>query len=146
MNRPLRFVLLLCSSVPACAGAVDLPVPVPGSWQTTIQLFVDGKAKGPPRVSVACRDAAMSASEKRDAAAYVASNCSKDANSRHGNQWISDRVCSLGKSTVTAHGVTDFTGTSAYHSQIDSQYAPPLGGKRQTRMVVDAKRLGSCTR
>lgn len=146
MNRPIRFALLLLSSLPACVGAVDLPVAVPGSWQTTVQLFVNGSAKGTPRVSVACVDAATTASEKRDAQAYVAANCSKDATSRHGNEWITDRVCSLGKTTVTAHGVTTFTGTSAFHSQSDSQYAPPLAGKRQTRMVVDSKRLGSCTR
>ena len=146
MNRLTRFVLLLLSSLPACGSAIDLPAPAPGSWQTTVQLYVNGQAKGAPRVSVACVDAVRYASEKRDAAAYVAASCSKDSTSRHGNQWITDRVCSLGKSTVTGHAVTVFAGASAYHSQTDSQYAPALDGKRQTRMVVDAKRLGSCTR
>lgn len=124
--------------------ASELPQPKAGSWETTMHMFSDGKPMGPPRVMTSCHGTAASKKAKREADAYLAQNCSKNANRKEGGKWITERVCTLGGSTVTSRGVTEFVGTSTYKSETESRMSPPLGGRKQTRVTLESKWKGAC--
>ena len=109
-----------------------------------MQMYSDGKPMGPPRVMTTCLGTAASAKTKREADAYVAQNCSRNDNRKLGDKWITDRVCKMAGSTVTTHGVTEFVGTSVYKSETESRMSPPLGGRKNTRVVLEAKWKGPC--
>lgn len=146
MNRLLACAIALSSLQLAASStmASELPQPKAGSWETTLQMYSDGKPMAAPRVMTTCLGTATSAKTKREADAYVAQNCSRNENRKEGAKWITERVCKLAGSTVTSRGVTEFVGTSTYRSQTDSHMSPPLGGRKQTRVVLEAKWKGPC--
>src|SRR5579875_3792453 len=127
------FTLVLCAGG-ATAADVQLPANLPhrkpGLWvqQVTTQ--------GHPSVTEKiCLD------EATDAALYKfglgASNamCSKFGIHMRGNEMVVDTVCTIprffghGGNTMTGHGVTHFSGNTAYHTEQTTHYDPPLNGK-----------------
>lgn len=146
MKRLLACSLAFASLqlVATSTQASELPQPKAGSWETTMQMFSDGKPVAAPRVMKSCLGSAASAKTKREADAYVAQNCSRNESRKEGAKWITERVCKLGDSTVTTRGVTEFLGTSTYKSDTESRMSPALGGRKHTRVVLESKWQGPC--
>ncbi len=142
------FTLVLCAGG-ATAADVQLPANLPhrkpGLWvqQVTTQ--------GHPSVTEKiCLD------EATDAALYKfglgASNamCSKFGIHMRGNEMVVDTVCTIprffghGGNTMTGHGVTHFSGNTAYHTEQTTHYDPPLNGKTDEVTSIDARWTGAC--
>jgi Protein of unknown function (DUF3617) len=128
--------------VAASVRADGLPDQKIGLWQRTSQTTEDGKA-GAPEKSQQCVDAATLEMVKK-VLADATKQCSKYDLRQIGGKWILDSVCSFGATTLTLHQETLMKGDTAYHSESDSSYSPPLSGGGHTRTVTDGVWTGPC--
>lgn len=123
----------------------NLPHRKPGLWVQ--QIARPGK---PAVTEKICLD------EATDAALYKfgigASNamCNRMDIRMHGNEMVVDSVCTVprflghGGNTMTGHGVTHFSGNTAYHTEQATHYDPPLNGKTDDTTSIDARWTGPC--
>jgi hypothetical protein len=130
--------------VAAGAHADGQPEQKLGLWQRTSQTTEDGKAQSPEK-SQHCVDAATLEMTKK-APADASKICSKYSLREVGGKWILDSVCNFGTTTLTLHQETKMSGETAYHSESDSTYSPPLRGGGHTRTVTDGVWTGTCTK
>jgi hypothetical protein len=128
--------------VAASAHADGQPDQKIGLWQRTSQTTEDGKAQAPDK-SQHCVDAATLDMVKK-ALADAAKQCSKYSLRQIGGKWILDSVCNLGATTLTVHQETLMKGDTAYHTESDSSYSPPLSGGEHSRTVTDGVWMGPC--
>lgn len=133
---------LMLSSL--AASAVDLPDMKPGLWQTTLQHSSGSSAMSKAGTTSHCLDAEAMAAAKQTGLDYAKNNCSRNETRRDGNKWVTDMICKLGKSTMTTHSVTAFSGDEAYHTEMTTTFAPPSAGQSQSGTIVDGKWLGAC--
>jgi Protein of unknown function (DUF3617) len=131
-------LVLMAASVRA-DGMPDQKI---GLWQRTSQTTEDGKAQAPDK-SQHCVDAATLDMVKK-ALADAAKQCSKYDLRQIGGKWILDSVCNLGATTLTLHQETVMKGDTAYHTEGDSSYSPPLRGGGHSRTVTDGVWMGPC--
>jgi Protein of unknown function (DUF3617) len=141
LKSPTEWLLPLLL-LAAAAHADGQPEQKTGLWQRTSQTTEDGKAQAAEKTQH-CVDAATLEMVKR-ALADAAKQCSKYDLHQIGGKWILDSVCSFGATTLTLHQETSMNGDSAYHSESESRYSPPLHGGGQTRTVTDGVWMGSC--
>ena len=137
---PAACGLLFCSIV----AAADTPPQKPGLWETRMQQSPGGRGGDQPHTLQVCIDPETLAHGKQTADDYAKKNCSKNETHHEGAKWISDMVCKAGKSTMSTHSVTEFSGENAYHTQMTMSYDPPLGGRAGSTTTVDGKWLGAC--
>jgi Protein of unknown function (DUF3617) len=126
----------------AAAHADGQPEQKLGLWQRTSQTTEDGKAQAPEK-SQHCVDAATLEMVKK-ALADAAKQCSKYQLRQTGSKWILDSVCNFGATTLTLHQETVMNGETAYHSESESSYSPPLNGGGHSRTVTDGVWTGTC--
>ena len=126
----------------AAAHADGQPEQKIGLWQRTSQTTENGKAKAPEK-SQHCVDAATLEMVKK-ALATAAKQCSRYDLHQTGSKWILDSVCNFGATTLTLHQETVMNGDTAYHSESDSSYSPPLNGGEHSRTVTDGLWMGLC--
>jgi hypothetical protein len=126
----------------AAAHAEGQPEQKLGLWQRTSQTTEDGKTQSPEK-SQHCVNAATLDMVKR-ALAEAAKVCSKYDLRQTGGKWILDSVCNFGTTTLTLHQETLMSGETAYHSESESNYSPPLRGGGHSRTVTDGVWMGPC--
>jgi hypothetical protein len=132
---------VFCGSLLAVSAAgVDLPSVRPGQWEFRIQHSVDGKADAPGKYE-RCQEPDALAKATVKAAEYAKTHCSKNDTHQEGGKWINDLVCKAGASTSTSHSVTDYTGDTAYHTEMTTTSDPPDG---RSVTIIDGKWLGAC--
>lgn len=124
------------------AHAEGQPEQKTGLWQRTSQTTEDGKAQTPEK-SQHCVDSATLDMVKR-ALADAAKQCSKYELREIGGKWVLDSVCNFGATTLTLHSETLMKGDTAYHSQSESTYSPPLSGGGRSRTTTDGVWVGPC--
>ena len=131
--------LLLVGSAARADGQPEQKI---GLWQRTTQTTEDGKVQVPEK-SQHCVDPATLAMVKK-VLADAAKQCSKYDLRQVGGKWILDSVCNFGATTLTLHQETLINGETAYHSESESIYSPPLSGGGRSRKVTDGVWMGSC--
>ena len=113
-----------------------------GLWERTVQTTEDGKTQTPEK-SQHCVDTATLEMVKH-ALADAAKMCSRYDLRQVGGKWILDSVCKFGTTTLTLHQETLMKGETAYHSETESTYSPPLSGGGHARTTADGVWLGAC--
>jgi hypothetical protein len=126
----------------AVAHADGQPEQKLGLWQRTVQTTEDGKTESPEK-SQHCVNAA-SLEMVKHALADAAKMCSRYALRQVGDKWILDSVCNFGTTKLTLHQETLMKGETAYHSETESTYSPPLSGGGHSRTVTDGVWIGPC--
>jgi len=134
-------ILLSCcvASFPATAWASDMPARKPGLWEVSMHMDA---VNAPTEVTKLCLDAATDAAMQ--GLAPTSSNCGKKEMRRDGDVVTSDSVCKFGGTEMTSHAVATFSGDTAYHVEITTQYNPPMKGRGESTITQDAKWVGAC--
>jgi len=129
-------------AVALAAVAADYPKRKPGLWEITRSPT---NPKYPPQVQRICLDAATDAMLYQYGEGASRKMCSKMDMRNQGGTLVTDSTCSFGQSQVTTHSVMSFSGDSAYHTDSNVHYDPPLLGKTsESHSSQDAKWLGAC--
>jgi uncharacterized protein DUF3617 len=143
LMHPAKWLLPLIL-IGSAAHADGQPEQKVGLWQRTSQATEDGKTQAPEK-SQHCVDAATLEMVKK-ALAGAAKQCSRFDLRQVGNKWILDSVCHLGATTLTLHQETIMNCETAYHSESESSYSPPLSGGGHSRTITDGVWAGPCKR
>ena len=130
-------ILLLAQS----ARADDYPPRKPGLWELTM---ASANAKLPPNSAQLCIDKATDAALYAFGMAASSKACSKSQIKVSGRVVTVDTTCQIGTSQQTTHATTTFIGDTAYHTQTNAHFDPPLYGRSDSATTHDAKWLGPC--
>ena len=124
------------------AGAVEYPTLKPGQWEMTTTTDRPGAQ---PHTSTICFDAALQREMIDIGAGMRRELCSKSDLRQVGAQFITDTECKVGTSVVKSRAVMTMKGDTAYRTEADTTYDPPLLNElRQAKTVVEAKHVGAC--
>ncbi len=146
MNRltvTVRMCAVLLSGAAACgvARADDFPPRKAGLWQ--VEMTMAG-GQMPPQQMKMCVDPATDAEMYRLGMNASQGMCDKPDIRRSGSTVTVNTLCKMGDSNISTQAVTRFTGDTAYHTDINTKFDPPLAGRNATTMAQDAKWTGPC--
>jgi hypothetical protein len=113
----------------------------PGLWELTASSI---DQRMPPNVSRLCIDAATESALINMGTDAAKSACSKNDVQVSGSNVTADMVCKFGEREVTTHAVTTFTGDSAFHTEANVHFEPPVVGKSDRTTTHDGKWVGPC--
>ncbi len=139
----------VCTAVAACLALapitahaiVDLPKRKSGLWE----LKMAGAAMGGQAMAMSvCIDQANDNALQSTGERMAKDRCSKMDIRREGGRIVTESVCKLDQTTATTRGV--FTGdfTTVYKAEISNRYDPPMMGRTEDRMTIDARWTGPC--
>lgn len=123
------------------ARADDLPKRKPGLWEVTMHT---ARGNMPPQVIKLCIDAATDAAMYKLGMNAAQGMCSRNDIHRSGDVATVDSECKMGDMKMTSHAVVTFTGDSAYKTDIQSHFDPPMMGRSDSSMTQEAKWTGAC--
>ena len=123
------------------ADSIDMPKRKPGLWQ--VQTTVDGRAVGGGGSIKQCIDSATEGA-LREMGRDHEKDCTTREMKQEAGKVVLHSVCKVGESTATTDGT--FTGdlTADYRGEMYIRYVPPIVGKAEAKMVVEAKWIGPC--
>jgi hypothetical protein len=143
MPHPARIAALALAALFAgTAAADDYPTLKPGQWEMTTTTDRPGAG---PQSSTICFDAALQKEMIDMGSGMRKELCSKSSLRHVGAQFVTDTECKLGNSVVKTHAVMTMKGDTAYRTEAETTYDPPLmADLRQAKTVVEAKHVGAC--
>jgi hypothetical protein len=121
--------------------AQDFPTRKAGLWE--IAMTMSG-GQMPPQQTKMCIDAATDAELFKLGMNASQGMCQRHDMKRDGGTVTVDAECKMGDTTASTHAVTTFTGDTAYHTDINTKFDPPMAGHAASVMVQDAKWTGPC--
>jgi hypothetical protein len=125
----------------AAAMAQDYPKLRPGLWELTRS---SDRAKGEQQRTLMCLDEATQKEMYQAGLGAMGSLCSRHEFHLHGARGEGDFICSVGPSTVHSKAVMTLQGDTAYRTDIDTTFDPPLNGMAHTHAVLAARHTGPC--
>jgi hypothetical protein len=125
----------------AAAHAQDFPPRKPGLWQ--IDMTMPGGPM-PAQQMKMCIDAATDAEMHKMGLNASQGMCSKPDISRSGNTVTVNSSCKMGDTQTSTQAVTKFTADTAYHTDVNTKFNPPMAGRAEQAMAQDAKWSGPC--
>jgi hypothetical protein len=133
-------VAALMLAAPVLAAS-DYPKLKPGLWEMTTasSRTPDAKSK-----STLCLDASIQQDVIRMSSGMMASMCSKSEMKMVGNRFSAEAVCNFGGSTMKSKSVMTMSGDTAYHTEAEATFDPPLGGQATSKSVIDGRYVGAC--
>jgi hypothetical protein len=123
------------------AFGADLPQHKAGLWQVTT---TSPAGDMPSRQVQMCIDPATDAAMTRLGMSMSQGVCSKTDVKRDGDTITAGSVCKNGQTQTSSRAVTHLFGDSAYHTDINFTFDPPLMGRASSVLAQDAKWLGAC--
>ena len=144
-SRPSPVRTAACAGVAlllAAAGAVaadGLPSRKPGLWEMSMQT-----TNAPSRTVRQCIDAKTDEQMQRFGQGVAGEQCTRNAFRKDGDRYIGESECRLGQTVATTRAVFAGNFDRAYSGEIESRYAPPLGGVAQSKVMVTARWAGAC--
>jgi len=144
MSRTARIALAVLATLfaGAAVAADEYPVLKSGQWEMTTTTDRPG-AK--PQVSTVCLDAALQKEMVDMGNGIRRELCSKSSLRRVGAQFVTDTECKLGNSVARTHAVMTMNGDTAYRTEAETSYDPPLfNDLRRAKTVVEARHVGAC--
>jgi hypothetical protein len=142
LRRAAWVAVVLAAGGPAIRAFAgdEMPPRTPGLWETS--TTVDGRQVGGGKMRQ-CIDAAVE-STLREFGREQEKDCSLREMKRDGETMTLKSVCKMGASTASTSG--KFTGdlTRNYRGDLDIKYSPPLAGKSEAKMTIEARWLGPC--
>jgi hypothetical protein len=138
---PLSVFVAALALVTVPASAADFPHLHPGLWE--MQRTSDRPGEQPNRATM-CLDDSVQKEMFDMGAGAMQGMCSKHEFHFSGNRATGDFICSMGGSTMHSKSTMVLTGDTAYRTEIDTTYEPPMMGHARTKTVITAKHLGAC--
>lgn len=132
---------LLCGlAVSTPLSADEAPQRKHGLWEMRMQSEGAPAGLGPMQI---CVDE-TNADPRQPPAGAPKQDCDKSTVTKDGDKTVVHMLCRMGKGTVTSDATVTGDLNSAYHTEIRSQFDPPMHGRKESQMMVDAKWLGPC--
>jgi Protein of unknown function (DUF3617) len=123
------------------AFAVDLPQRKAGLW------VVASSSPGgnlPSHEVRMCIDASTDAMMANLGTNMMQGACNKNDIKRDGAVVTVNTVCKVGQMQTSTTAVTHFSGDTAYHTDINTTFNPPMTGQASAVVAQDAKWTGAC--
>ncbi len=134
-------LLVVLAGVAAPTAASELPQRKSGLWE----MKTGGAAmQGQSMTMQMCIDQATDDALRNTGEVTAGGQCSKVQIKRDGQRLITESTCKVENTTATTRGV--FTGdfATAYKVETTTRYQPPLMGRAEDRMTIEARWLGPC--
>jgi hypothetical protein len=125
----------------AGARADDLPARKAGLWEVTMHM---ASGNAPTQTMKFCTDAATDAELYKFGMNATQGMCSRYDLHRSGSTATVDTECKMGEMKMTSHSEMNFTGDTAYKTEIKSHFDPPMMGRSDSTMTQEAKWTGPC--
>jgi hypothetical protein len=125
----------------AGARADNLPKRKSGLWEVTLHMASGTTA---PQVMKLCIDEATDATLFKFGMNAVQGMCSRNDLHGSGSVFTMDTECRMGDMKLTSHAVMTFTGDTAYRTDVQSHFDPPMMGRSDSSMTQEAKWTGPC--
>jgi hypothetical protein len=138
---PTRAIALLACLLPLAAAAQDYPKLRPGLWELT-RSSERSPARDAP--TLMCIDDATQRQMWDMGLGMMKGMCSKHDFKLSGNRGVGDFVCDVGGTTMRSKSVLTVTGDTAYRTEIDTTFDPPMNGQSRSRSVLEARYTGAC--
>ncbi len=114
----------------------------PGLWKMVTE---SGSVWKPVREVRICIDAASEAALFRLTQGRNEGDCIVKKTDRRGERLITETVCRVGDTEITARAVLTIKGDVAYRSEINAHFDPPTrSGRTDATSVQDARWIGAC--
>jgi uncharacterized protein DUF3617 len=139
--KSLSAALACAASFALPAHALDYPKLKSGLWEMQRESDRPGR---PGERTMMCLDDSVQREMFDMGAGAMQGMCSKHDFRFSGNRATGDFVCDMGGTRTHAKSTMVLEGNSAYRTEIDTTYDPPLAGRASSRMVVTARNLGPC--
>lgn len=144
MPRPLLLVLIFAAANAGAQDLASLPKLKPGLWDLTTSSD-RAAAKDPgPQHSALCLDESVQKQMLEFSQGMMRGMCSKHELKVSGNTVSGESVCQFGGSTMRSKSTMKFSGVTAYRTEADTTFEPPLMGMAKSHTVVDGKHAGAC--
>jgi hypothetical protein len=142
-SSPILLALASATAVGAAASvyADDLPKRKVGLWE--MKMSMAGMPAGLTNMQT-CVDEKSDDLTQTQARATAKKNCSRNDIKRDGNRVLVHSVCIFDKTTVSSDGVFSGNFDSGYRGDIKTTYDPPMAGRRETQITIEARWLGAC--
>ncbi len=127
------------------AAAQDYPKLKAGLW---VMERASSRPTNPPtsrpnRMTL-CLDDSVQKQMFEMGAGAMKGMCSKHDFKLSGGRATGDFICDMAGSQMHSKSTMVLDGNSAYRTEIDTTYDPPLMGQSQTKMVITARNVGPC--
>jgi hypothetical protein len=134
-------------ALPAGAGAAvpaaqDFPKLRPGLWELTRSS--DRTAGHAPQRTTICLDDSVQKQMYQAGLGAMGSMCSKHDFRLEGQRGEAEFVCTVGPTRLHSKAVMTLHGDTAYRTEIDTTFDPPMHGTARSHAVLDARRTGRC--
>lgn len=133
--------LVLATAPWRAACADDFPPRKAGLWQIDMTML---GGQMPPQQMKMCIDPATDAEMYKLGMNVSQGMCDKPDIHRSGSTVTVSTVCKMGESKLSTQAVTKFTGDTAYHTEANTKFEPPMAGHDQSAVTQDAKWTGPC--
>ena len=142
MKVAALLVVAACSALgAAAASAQDYPRLKAGLWELN-RLSDRPNDKG-MRMSM-CLDQSVQKEMWDMGVGAMKGMCSKSDFRISGGKGTGEFVCNMGGSTMHSRSVMTLTGDTAYRTEIDTTFDPPMGGMSKTHSTVESHYVGAC--
>jgi hypothetical protein len=141
LAKGLGALIVFVATASWAAYADDLPQRKAGLWQVDM---ANPGGQMPPQQMKMCIDANTDAEMYKMGMNAAQGMCSKPDIHRSGDTMTTNSQCKMDQTQITTQSVTKFTGDSAYHTDINSKFNPPMMGRSDSVMTQDAKWVGAC--
>ena len=142
---PALFAAALACAVAPAQAALEYPTLKAGQWEMTTTAGGTGAAPAAPRKATICLDANTQKALMDQGAGVQKELCSKMEMRRDGTRYITDAECRFGTSVVKSHGVMTMIGDTAYRTETQASFDPPLANNmRESKTVIEGKYVGAC--
>ena len=123
------------------ALAVDLPQRKAGLWVVTSN---SPTGELPSHEMRMCIDASTEAMMANLGTNMPHAACSRNDIRRDGSVVTVNTVCKVGPMQTSTTAVTHFSGDTAYHTDINTTFDPPMMGRASGKVAQDARWTGAC--
>jgi Protein of unknown function (DUF3617) len=141
LSAVLTMVVLAGAATASLARAADLPERKAGLWVVATSSPGGNLPSHDVRM---CIDSSTDAMMSSAGASAMGGACAKNEIKRDGAVVTVDSVCKMGDVQTTTRAVIHFSGDTAYHSDINTTFNPPMMGRSTATVAQDAKWTGAC--
>lgn len=139
--KTLSFIVACAALLALPAHAIDYPKLKSGLWE--MQREPDRPGRQAER-TLMCLDDSVQREMFDMGAGAMQGMCSKHDFRFSGNRATGDFVCNMGGTRTHAKSTMVLEGNTAYRTEIDTTYDPPLMGRASSKMIITARNLGPC--
>jgi hypothetical protein len=140
----LRFacgILTLILIQSAATAADNLPRRKSGLWEMKMSM---AGMKTPMNAMQTCIDQASDDLMQSNAQRATSKNCTRSDVKRDGDRVLIHSECTMDKMKTVSDAVFSGNFDSGYRGDITTHYDPPVAGREQMQMTIEARWLGPC--